>query len=98
MKFVEQKIKLKILFISFFYAISILIKMPFRLIILLCTIAKEENKYIKEFILHYKKLKFKKKVIYDNNDINGEYFKDILKNEIDINKFFLLLYHNIFYL
>jgi hypothetical protein len=85
MKFIEQKIKLKILFINLFYMISILIKMPFGLKILLCTIAKEENKYIKEFIEHYKKLKIKKIVIYDNNDINGEDFKDILKSEIDKN-------------
>ena len=49
------------------------------------TVAKEENKYIKEFIEHYKKLKMKKIVIYDNNDINGEDFKDILKSEIDKN-------------
>ena len=53
--------------------------------ILICTIAKNENKYIKEFIEHYKKLKINKIIIYDNNDINGEHVEDILKNEIDNN-------------
>ena len=44
--------------------------------------AKQENKYIKEFVGHYQKLKIKKIIIYDNNDINGETFKVLLKNEI----------------
>jgi hypothetical protein len=53
--------------------------------ILLCTIAKQENKYIQEFIEHYRKLKIKKIIIYDNNDINGENFKDILKYDLEKN-------------
>ena len=50
--------------------------------ICLCTIAKYENKYIKEFIEHYKKYGVDKIYLYDNNDLNGENF-DFLFNEID---------------
>ena len=54
--------------------------------VLICTVAKQENKYIKEFVEHYEKLKFEKIIIYDNNDLNGENFNKILRNEIK-NKF-----------
>ena len=53
--------------------------------VLLCTVAKDENKYIKEFMEHYKKLKISKIIIYDNNDINGEYIQEIIKNDIENN-------------
>ena len=52
----------------------------------ICVIAKEENLYIKEFINHYKKLGVKKIFLYDNNELNGENFNDILNDEIR-NKF-----------
>jgi len=84
-RFNELKTSLKLFFINFLFIIKILIKFPFGLRILLCTIAKEENKYIKEFVEHYKKLKIKKIIIYDNNDIKGEVFDDILKYEIKNN-------------
>lgn len=50
--------------------------------ICLCVIGKEENLYAKEFIEYYKKLGYQKIFIYDNNEINGEKFEDILYNEI----------------
>jgi hypothetical protein len=53
--------------------------------ILLCTIAKNENKYIEEFVQHYRKMKVDNIFIYDNNEIDGENFDDILKNEIENN-------------
>ena len=37
---------------------------------------ENENKYIKEFVKHYEKLKITKIIIYDNNDINGENFEN----------------------
>lgn len=40
--------------------------------ICLCTIAKLENKYIREYIEHYKKYGVDKIFLYDNNDKNGE--------------------------
>ena len=49
----------------------------------LCSIGKEENLYIKEFVSHYKKIGYTNIFIYDNNDINGEKFEDILQNEIN---------------
>ena len=52
----------------------------------ICVIAKEENLYIKEFINYYKNLGVKKIFLYDNNEINGENFNDILNDEIR-NKF-----------
>ena len=48
---------------------------------LIC-IAKQENLYIKEFIEHYKQLNIDKIILYDNNDINGEQFEDVINNYI----------------
>ena len=50
--------------------------------ICLCTIGKKENLYIKEFVEHYKKLGYDKIFLYDNNDIEGERFKDALSEYI----------------
>ena len=36
----------------------------------ICLIVKQENRYIKEFINYYRKLKINKIFIYDNNDLN----------------------------
>ena len=47
-----------------------------------CTPVKEENRYIREFIQHYKKYGVDKMFLYDNNDIEGEKFDDILKDYI----------------
>ena len=44
----------------------------------LCTIAKSENLYIKEFTEHYKKLGVKNIFLYDNNDENDEKYTKIL--------------------
>lgn len=57
-----------------------------QLAVAICVIAKEENLYIKEFINHYKQLGVKKIFLYDNNELNGENFNDILNDEI-INEF-----------
>ena len=54
--------------------------------ICLCSIGKNENLYIREFVEHYKLLGFDKIYIFDNNDINGEKFEDIIEDYI-INKF-----------
>ena len=39
---------------------------------LLCTIVKNENLYLQEFIDHYKELGVSHIILYDNNDIDGE--------------------------
>ena len=53
----------------------------------ICTLGKNENKYIKEFINHYKDLGVDKIILYDNNEIGNknESFEDeifeYIKNE-----------------
>ena len=54
--------------------------------ICLCTIAKNENIYAREFIEYYRLLGFNKIIIFDNNEINGEKFDYLLGNYIK-NKF-----------
>ena len=50
--------------------------------VVICSIVKLENLYIKEFVDYYKNLGIKKIFLYDNNDKNGENFNEILKEEI----------------
>ena len=54
-----------------------------KLKIALCIMAKKEYRYIIEFIEYYKKLGIKKIFLYDNNDIKGEIYDDILKEFIN---------------
>ena len=51
--------------------------------ICLCTIGKNENLYIKEYVEHYKKIGYNRIFLYDNNDIDDERFEDKIKMEID---------------
>ena len=51
----------------------------------ICVIGKQENRYIKEFVNYYRKLKITKIFLYDNNDLNGENFEDILSKYIKFN-------------
>ena len=46
----------------------------------LCSIGKQENLYIKEFVNHYKKLGYDHIYIYDNNDIDDERIDSIINN------------------
>ena len=48
----------------------------------LCTIGKEENLYVREYISHYKKYNIDKIIIYDNNEVNGEKFGDVISDYI----------------
>ena len=49
----------------------------------LCCAAKKENLYISEFINHYKNLGYNNIIIYDNNDIDGERFEDVIPDDIN---------------
>ena len=49
----------------------------------LCAIAKCENNYIREWVKHYKNLSFDKIFLFDNNDVDGEHFEDVIKDYID---------------
>ena len=48
----------------------------------LCTIGKNENLYAKEFVEHYKSYGIDKIFIYDNNDIEGEFFDSVIPEYI----------------
>ena len=52
----------------------------------LCAIGKNENKYAREFVEHYKNYGVDKIFIYDNNDIDGERFNNILYDYIILKK------------
>ena len=52
----------------------------------ICTLGKNENRYITEFVEHYKNYGVDKIYLYDNNDVEGERFEDIIGKHID-NKF-----------
>jgi hypothetical protein len=44
----------------------------------ICTLGKDENRYITEFVEHYKNYGVDKIYLYDNNDINGEKFENVI--------------------
>ena len=48
----------------------------------LCSPGKEENKYVKEFVTHYKNYGVDKIYLYDNNNINGEHFEEVINEFI----------------
>lgn len=49
-----------------------------------CAIAKLENRYIREWVDYYIKIGFDKIILYDNNDIDGEYLIDPIKEYVDL--------------
>ena len=51
-----------------------------------CTLGKDENKYIREFVEHYKNIGVDKIYLYDNNELDGERFENIIGDYIN-NKF-----------
>lgn len=53
--------------------------------ICICTIGKNENRYIKEFIDYYKNYGVDKIFLYDNNNIDGEKFEIIINDYITQN-------------
>ena len=54
----------------------------FNIKVCICTLGKEENKYILEFIEYYKKIGVDKIYLYDNNNIDGEHFEEVIDNYI----------------
>ena len=54
--------------------------------IAICSIGKNENLYIREFVEYYNLLGVKKIIIYDNNDIDGEKFDEVILDYI-LNKY-----------
>ena len=50
-----------------------------------CAIAKQENNYIREWVEHYKNLGFDNIFLYDNNEVDGEHFEDVINDYIKSN-------------
>ena len=48
----------------------------------ICSIGKLENRYIREYAQHYKKYGVDKIFLYDDNDINGEKFEEVIEDYI----------------
>lgn len=48
----------------------------------LCAIAKNENLYIREWVEWYKNIGISKIFLYDNNEIDGEHFEDVINDYI----------------
>ena len=51
----------------------------------ICLSGKKENRYIREYVEHYKALGVDKIFLYDNNDIDDEKFDDILSDYVKNN-------------
>lgn len=51
----------------------------------LCTSGRNQNRYVKEFVQFYEKLGVDKIFLYDNNDKDGENFKDVINDYISKN-------------
>jgi hypothetical protein len=77
-------IKNTIILISLLFISKIMEKeiIKFRVIkntkICMCTPVKNENRYIKEYVEHYKKYGVDKIFIYDNNQIDGERLEEVI--------------------
>ena len=72
----------KIFFISSLYVIYRYLNFN-NIKICMCTIGKQENLYVREFISHYKNYGVDKIFIYDNNEIIGEHFESVIMDYID---------------
>ena len=74
-----------IIIIIIFYLIIKNILILNKIQVCLCTVGKKENKYIREFVAHYKNYGVDKIFLYDNNDFYDESFKDVLSDYIKNN-------------
>ena len=55
----------------------------FTIKICLCTPGKNENRYIREYIEYYLNYGVDKIFLYDNNDLNGEFFEEVISDYIN---------------
>ena len=88
--FIINNLKINILskaflFVSFCYIFNYINKIQIlsdynflNLKVCICTLGKDENRYITEFVEHYKNYGVDKIYLYDNNDINGEKFENVI--------------------
>ena len=54
-----------------------------KLKVCVCTLGREENLYIREFVTHYEKYGVDKIFLYDNNKKDGERFEDVIGDYIN---------------
>ena len=83
-KYLKLNIVTKIILFTLFF-IFLVIKVDLfknyylpNLKVCICTLGKNENKYITEFVEHYKNYGVDKIYLYDNNDIDGERFENVI--------------------
>ena len=65
------------------YIVFLILRNKSKIKVCICTYGKNENRYIREFIQHYEKYDVDKIYLYDNNDIKGEKFEDVIQDYID---------------
>ena len=85
--FNKKKI-IKIIIVILIYCSYIMLISKFKnnyIKICICTIGKNENRYIKEYIEYYKKYGVDKIFLYDNNNLDGEKFENIINEYITQN-------------
>lgn len=85
--FNKKKI-IKIIIVILIYCSYIMLISKFKnnyIKICICTIGKNENRYIKEFLEYYKNYGVDKIFLYDNNNIEGEKFENIINDYISQN-------------
>ena len=51
--------------------------------ICICTLGKNENKYAREFVEFYQNIGIDKIILYDNNELDGEKFEDVISDYIN---------------
>ena len=71
-----------IILLIFIFLVIILISFSINIRVCICALGKNENKYIREFVEYYKQYGIDKIFLYDNNDINGEYFQQVVNDYI----------------
>ena len=79
--FIKIKLNYKILKTNYRKHISY--KNNYKKRVCICTLGRSENKYIREYINHYEKYGVDKIFLYDNNEINGERFEEVIKDYIN---------------
>lgn len=77
------KINIFVIFIKIRFILISNIKKNKATKVCICTLGKEENRYIREFVIYYKNLGVDKIFLYDNNDKENEHFEEVIKDFID---------------
>lgn len=87
---VNEKNFSKIVVFKFFIFLSLILPRIFlkeykdkEVKVCLCTPGKNENKYIREFVEHYKNYGADKIFLYDNNELDGELFEQEINDYIN---------------